>query len=263
MSNYDSFPAISSRVIHRDMIQTVNAKDLYEYLQSKQIFSNWIQNRIKKYGFIEGEDFLITLLESTGGRPGKEYHLSIDMAKEFSMVENNDQGRKARRYFIQCEKKAITSYDITSIHVPQTRLEVIELMLEHEKEREQDKGQIQHLEDQHTIDAPKVAFCNKVIAAPDAISIGQAAKIFNTGRNRLYSDLRRLGWVNRRNEPYQSKIEAGYLDVKLGSFDHPDHGVKQSVTTLITGKGMVKLSNILGHPLLNDFKQRDFHAQLH
>jgi anti-repressor protein len=26
------------------------------------------------------------------------------MAKELSMVENNEQGKKARRYFIQCER---------------------------------------------------------------------------------------------------------------------------------------------------------------
>lgn len=155
------------------------------------------------------------------------------------------------------------SHAITSIHVPQTRLEVIELMLEHEKEREQDKGQIQHLEDQHTIDAPKVAFCNQVIAAPDALSASKAAKVIDMGRNRFLAALRRLGWINRFNEPYQHKIEAGYLDVKLGDWQHPEHGVRQSVTTLITGKGLVKLSKLLGKTLSDDFVQGNFHEQLH
>ena len=36
-----------------------------------------------------------------------EYHLSLDMAKELSMVENNAKGREARRYFIAMEKKAL------------------------------------------------------------------------------------------------------------------------------------------------------------
>lgn len=44
-----------------------------------------------------------------------EYALSINMAKELSMIENNERGKQARRYFIQCEeiatKKKIESKD--------------------------------------------------------------------------------------------------------------------------------------------------------
>lgn len=35
-----------------------------------------------------------------------EYALSINMAKELSMVEGNEKGKQARRYFIQCEEIA-------------------------------------------------------------------------------------------------------------------------------------------------------------
>ena len=45
-----------------------------------------------------------------------EYALSIDMAKELSMIENNDNGRRARKYFIACERKLqeanVPSYQI-------------------------------------------------------------------------------------------------------------------------------------------------------
>ncbi len=36
----------------------------------------------------------------TGGSPTAIYRLTLDMAKELAMVENNDQGRLVRRYFI-------------------------------------------------------------------------------------------------------------------------------------------------------------------
>lgn len=84
---------------------TVNARDLWEKLESKQRFADWIKDRIEKYGFNEHEDFFVILGKSTGGRPSTEYHLTMDMAKELAMVENNEMGRTIRRYFIQCEKK--------------------------------------------------------------------------------------------------------------------------------------------------------------
>lgn len=33
--------------------QVVSARELHEFLESKQEFANWIKNRIDKYGFVE------------------------------------------------------------------------------------------------------------------------------------------------------------------------------------------------------------------
>lgn len=40
-------------------IETVNARDLHGFLESRQDFSNWIKNRIEQYGFVEGVDYLL------------------------------------------------------------------------------------------------------------------------------------------------------------------------------------------------------------
>lgn len=93
--------------------------------------------------------------------------------------------------------------------------------------------------------APKVAFANQVELSQDAITVAQAAKVLGTGQRRLYDQLRRLGWVTRNNDPYQAKIEAGYLNVKISRWSHPQYGLQQSVTPLITGKGLVKLQKLL------------------
>lgn len=83
----------------------INARELHQALESKRDFSNWITDRIQKYGFIKDEDFSTILLKSTGGRPRKEYILKIDVAKEIALIENNEKGRSIRRYFIEVEKR--------------------------------------------------------------------------------------------------------------------------------------------------------------
>jgi phage anti-repressor protein len=87
--------------------KVVDARELCGFLNVGRDFSTWLKDRIEKYGFIEGEDFSPVLgkTSNSGGRPTKEYILKLDMAKELAMVENNEQGRKARKYFIEIERR--------------------------------------------------------------------------------------------------------------------------------------------------------------
>jgi phage anti-repressor protein len=94
-------------------IETVNARELHTKLEVRRDFSNWIKGRITEYQFVEGQDFVIDSpnLANQSGRGGDrrsvEYHLSLDMAKELSMLENNAKGRQIRRYFIARERQAV------------------------------------------------------------------------------------------------------------------------------------------------------------
>ncbi|ELW6636528.1 antA/AntB antirepressor family protein [Campylobacter coli] len=85
-------------------INSANAREIFQFLNSEQEYANWIKNRINHYNFIENQDYIIELVY-TKGRPRKEYYVTLDMAKELCMVENNEKGRQARRYFIDCEKR--------------------------------------------------------------------------------------------------------------------------------------------------------------
>ena len=99
--------------------QLCDARDLHVFLDVGRDFSNWIKGRIEQYGFIEGEDFSPVLAKSTGGRPGMEYHLTLDTAKELAMVENNEQGRQVRRYFIAMEREARESRGVAYLSMTQ------------------------------------------------------------------------------------------------------------------------------------------------
>jgi phage anti-repressor protein len=84
----------------------INARDLHEQLQIKSKFADWVKNRIEKYEFIEKEDYLSVSKNLESGGKQLDYTISINMAKELSIVENNDIGRIARKYFIIMEKLA-------------------------------------------------------------------------------------------------------------------------------------------------------------
>ncbi|MBT30797.1 MAG: phage antirepressor Ant [Thalassobius sp.] len=82
----------------------ISARDLYEFLEVKSRFNDWINNRIKRYKFEEDVAFTKVLVKGTGGRGATDYLMTLHMAKELCMVENNELGAKARQYFIQCEE---------------------------------------------------------------------------------------------------------------------------------------------------------------
>ena len=86
----------------------INARELHKKLNNKRQFANWIKQRIDKYKFLENQDFVkLNNFVMVGNlkRPQIDYYLTIDMAKELCMVENNETGRKIRRYFIEVEKR--------------------------------------------------------------------------------------------------------------------------------------------------------------
>jgi len=104
-----------------ETINAVNARDLHEFLEVRSEFRNWIKNRIHQYSFIQGSDFIAG--NFLPGSDQIDYHLTIDMAKELSMVERNEKGKQARKYFIQCER-AIKTGMMPSANMPTAAIEL-------------------------------------------------------------------------------------------------------------------------------------------
>ncbi|MDP8051020.1 antA/AntB antirepressor family protein [Pasteurella atlantica] len=101
--------SIEHQILNNEIVQTINARELHQFLESKQDFSTWIKNRIKQYDFSENVDYILLhkkMEQVSGSKYLMEYHISLDMAKELSMVERSKKGKQARQYFIECEKQA-------------------------------------------------------------------------------------------------------------------------------------------------------------
>ncbi|MEH7148864.1 antA/AntB antirepressor family protein [Bacillus thuringiensis] len=87
--------------------KVVNGRDLYEGLKVKDKYATWLKRRIEKYGFIENDEYVSLSQKCEGNNATRiEHILTLNMAKELAMVENNEQGRKVRRYFIEVEERA-------------------------------------------------------------------------------------------------------------------------------------------------------------
>ncbi|HAL7870249.1 antA/AntB antirepressor family protein [Escherichia coli] len=93
--------------INNEPVLLCNARDLHAFLEVGKRFATWITERIADYEFVENQDYIaISQKREIGhGRGKKDYHLTLDTAKELAMVERNEKGRQIRRYFIECERK--------------------------------------------------------------------------------------------------------------------------------------------------------------
>lgn len=88
--------------------QAVNARDLHIFLEVGRDFTNWMKDQIERCDLVENQDYEVFAEKGEnpkGGRPSKEYALSINAAKEISMMSQTEKGKQARRYFIACEEK--------------------------------------------------------------------------------------------------------------------------------------------------------------
>lgn len=224
--------------------QAVSARDLHRFLESKRDFSNWIKDRIEKYGFIENQDFEVfnNFGENpNGGRPLTEYALTLDTAKEIAMVEGNEKGKQARRYFIEMEKKAKQ----LALNTPQSFSEALKLAYEQSLKIEEQQKQLE-------AQAPKVLFTEAVMGSSSSCLIGELAKIitqngYEIGEKRLFKYMRENRYLGQKGERYnipnQQYIEQGLFELKKGTRSGNNGVMHTTITPKVTGKGQVYFVN--------------------
>lgn len=107
---------------NEDGTVAVSGRELHRGLEIGTRYDKWIERMIE-YGFEENIDYIIQSEIVHGQKRTRTYKqenhiMTLDMAKEISMIQRSEIGRKIRGYFIKVERQhnqLASAYGITSL----------------------------------------------------------------------------------------------------------------------------------------------------
>nr|WP_278842520.1 phage antirepressor KilAC domain-containing protein [Melissococcus plutonius] len=213
----------------------VNGRELHEFLEVKERYSKWFK-RMVGYGFTDNLDYTpYQKVHPLNKQDIDDHAMTLDMAKEISMIQRTEKGKQARRYFLQVEKLWNSPEMIMKRALEFANNQVEQLQLENDKLK------------------PKALFADSVFASHTSILIGELAKLLkqngiDMGQNKLFAWLRDKGYLIRRkgtdyNMPTQRSMEMGLFEIKETAINRSNGTVSISKTPKVTGKGQVYFVN--------------------
>lgn len=213
---------------------TLSARELHKFLELSERFSNWFE-RMKQYGFVENQDYLGRKVFNTLAKQElQDYEITLDMAKEISMIQRNEKGKQARQYFIEIEKQWNSPERV-----------IARGLIESQKI-------IENLNQQIVEMRPKAEFFDQVASSKTAIQMSEVAKVLNYpnfGRNRLFEFLRNKKVLMANNIPYQKYVDCGYFRVIEQKYTKPNGDTAINIKTLVYQKGINFIKKILDKEL--------------
>jgi len=216
---------------------TVSARDLYEFLEATERFNSWF-DRMKQYGLVENTDYTtvkkLTEVPNNGGvqiRELDDYQLTIDTAKQIAMLQRNEKGTQARKYFIQVENAWNSPEKVMARALEIAHKTIATLEIENKEMK------------------PKALFADAVAQSDTSILVYDLAKLIcqngvKIGGNRLWTWLRDNGYIFKHScEPTQKSMEMKLFEVIERTVQRSGHDPKVTRTTRVTGKGQVYFIN--------------------
>ncbi len=226
----------------RDGQQLASGRELHKFLEIKTPYTQWFE-RMCEYGFVENTDYILVSQKSessniTGVKVLQDHFMTLNMAKEISMLQRNEKGKEARQYFIACEE-AWNSPEMILARANQIQARMIDTYTE----------KIKVLENKIEEDKPKVDFYNDVADSSNTCDMQTVAKVLNfkgVGRNTLFEILRNENILQYDNKPYQRYIDGGWFRLIETKYNDNKTGeLRINYKTVVFQKGVQKISNRL------------------
>lgn len=182
------------KIIEREGRQLVSGRELHEFLEIRTKYKDWFR-RMVEYGFEEEIDFIrVAQKRATNNLKNPvttviDHAISIDMAKEISMIQRTEKGKIARQYFINCEKKLKEVKKLSP-------MELMELQFKTLKEQKEKIAQVENKVDKLEEDMPLFQIdCKEIQALVRKKGIealgGYRSIAYNDNslRGKVYSDI--------------------------------------------------------------------------
>ncbi|MEG0579854.1 MAG: antA/AntB antirepressor family protein, partial [Niameybacter sp.] len=135
------------KITERDGKKAVSARELHTFLGCTERFANWFERQLQ-FGFDENHDYVgCKTFNALANQELNDYAISLDMAKEVSMLQRSEKGKQARKYFLDCEKVAMESKKILTqaeivLQMAQLNVENERRILSLESENKEIKEQV-------------------------------------------------------------------------------------------------------------------------
>lgn len=225
------------KVTYENERPTVMGRELHNFLGVTERYSSWFE-RMKQYGFAETTDYLgCKVFNTLAKQELQDHQLTIEMAKEISMLQRNERGKEARQYFIQLEKEWNSPEKVMAraLKIADEKIQCLET------ENLQQKQMLAEF-------SPKASYYDVVLQTPDVVSATQIAKDY--GKSAIW-----LNNILHENKVqfkqggvwllYQKYADKGYTKSKTEVYNGSDGKQHSKIHTYWTQKGRLFIYDLL------------------
>ncbi|MGL3805883.1 antA/AntB antirepressor family protein [Paeniglutamicibacter sp. R2-26] len=167
---------------------SVSLRDLHQFLEVSKDFTNWAKQMFD-YGFTEHEDYVEVFAQKgenpSGGRPARNWAISLDMAKELSMIQRTEKGKQARQYFIEVERRSKLQAPARALSPDEIVAQALQITT----------AKVRDLEAKIEQDASKVYYVDTMVAENDHHLFRTVASDLMVGEMELRWALVYTGWI--------------------------------------------------------------------
>lgn len=204
---------------------TLSARGLHEFLEVQTKYVDWFK-RMCEYGFNENIDYRLVTQKKETNNPKNpftminDHEITLDMAKEISMLQRNEKGKEARHRFIEIEKQWNSPERV-----------IARGLIESQK-------MIENLNQKVIEMQPKAAFFDDLVERNMLTSFRDTAKELKIPPRKFINNLLEDGYLYRdqkkKLKPYQKYMDKGLFELKEFTSKFNNHA---DVQTLVTPKG--------------------------
>lgn len=205
-------------------------------LQHKNVI-DLVRKYVDDLGVFGGVAFKILPFETAGGTQSREVAMLNEQQATLliTYMRNSDV---VRQFKIRLVEEFYSARNQTP-NMPTTFVEALRLAADKAE-------QVELLEHQAEIDAPKVAFHDRITVTHKMMQVGDAAKLMKVKPRFLFKYLRDKKWLFKNSgRAMQTAVNAGWMVTKIGTRPCPIRGEADYITPYVTGLGYEKLENLL------------------